>query len=302
MTTADCLQPKDIKEVVLGDGEISIEEVIAVARYGAMVSFTQTYCDRVNKSRSLIDKFLDENRLIYGVTTGFGSNMTEVISPKDAETLQRNIVRSHAVSVGETLEKEVVRAIQLMILVNLGQGYSGVRLQVLNLIASLLNHDIIPFVPGDGSVGYLSPEAHMALVVMGEGKAWYEDELMPGMEALGKAGLAPVTLGAKEGLALTSGTTSVTAMAVLALYNSMQAAKTADITGAMSLEVLKGTIKAFDPRPHSLKKHGEQAKTARNVSRILEGSQIIDTYKEHRLQDALSLRCIPQVHGAIKKY
>ncbi|MFJ7366543.1 histidine ammonia-lyase [Peribacillus frigoritolerans] len=301
MTTADCLQPKDIKEVVLGDAEISIEEVIAVARYGAMVSFTQTYCDRVNESRSLIDKFLDENRLIYGVTTGFGSNMTEVISPQDAETLQRNIVRSHAVSVGETLEKEVVRASQLMILVNLGQGYSGVRLQVLNLIASLLNHDIIPFVPGDGSVGYLSPEAHMALVVMGEGKAWYEDELIPGKEALEKAGLAPVTLGAKEGLALTSGTTSVTAMAVLALYNSMQAAKTADITGAMSLEVLKGTIKAFDPRPHSLKKHEEQAKTARNVSRILEGSQIIDTYKEHRLQDALSLRCIPQVHGAIKR-
>ncbi|MCO0601314.1 histidine ammonia-lyase [Peribacillus butanolivorans] len=301
MTTINCIHPKDIKEVVLGDGAISIQEVIAVARYGAIVSFTQTYCDRVDKSRSLIDKFLDENRLIYGVTTGFGSNMTEVISSEEAETLQRNIIRSHAVSVGPPLEREVVRAIQLMILVNLGQGFSGVRLKVLNLIASLLNHDILPFVPGDGSVGYLSPEAHMALVVIGEGKAWYKDELIPGIEALEKAGLAPVTLGAKEGLALTSGTTSVTSMAILALYNSMQAAKTADITGAMSLEVLKGTIKAFDPRSHTVKKHEEQAKTARNVTRILEGSQIIDTYKEHRLQDALSIRCIPQVHGAIKR-
>ncbi|WP_230304194.1 aromatic amino acid lyase, partial [Peribacillus simplex] len=148
MTTTDCLHPTDIKEVALGDGAISIQEVIAVARYGAKVTFTETYCERVNKSRSLIEKFLDDNRLIYGVTTGFGSNMTEVISPQDAETLQRNIVRSHAVSVGETLEKEVVRAIQLMILVNLGQGYSGVRLQVLKLIASLLNHDILPYVPG----------------------------------------------------------------------------------------------------------------------------------------------------------
>lgn len=169
MTTTNCSHPMDIKEVALGDGAISIKEVIAVARYGAKVTFTEPYCERVNKSRSLIEKFLDDNRMIYGVTTGFGSNMTEVISPQDAETLQRNIVRSHAVSVGETLEKEVVRAIQLMILVNLGQGYSGVRLQVLNLIASLLNHDILPYVPGEGSVGYLSPEAHMSLLVIGRG-------------------------------------------------------------------------------------------------------------------------------------
>ncbi|MFJ8356056.1 histidine ammonia-lyase [Bacillus paramycoides] len=301
MTTKICIHPKEIREVALGDSAISIPEVIAVARYGASVSFTQAYCVRVNKSRSLIEKFLEEDRLIYGVTTGFGSNVTKVISPQDAETLQRNIVRSHAVSVGQPLEREVVRAIQLMILMNLGQGFSGVRLEVLELIASLLNHDIIPFVPGDGSVGYLSPEAHMALVLIGEGKAWYNGELISGIEALEKAGLKPVTLGCKEGLALTSGTTSTTAMAVLALYNAMQAAKTADIAGAMSLEVLKGTINALDPRSHIVKKHKEQAKTARNVMRILEGSQITEQYKEHRLQDALSLRCIPQVHGAIKR-
>lgn len=141
----------------------------------------------------------------------------------------------------------------------------------------------------------------MALVLIGEGKAWYKEELISGSEALERAGLKPTTLSCKEGLALTSGTSSVTAMAILTLFNAIQAAKTADIAGAMSLEALKGTIHAFDPRLHSLKKHEEQAKTAQNIIRILKGSEIAETYKNYRLQDALSLRCIPQVHGASKK-
>ncbi|MFL6559877.1 MAG: aromatic amino acid lyase, partial [Bacillus sp. (in: firmicutes)] len=180
MIKNEYLHPRDIKEVILGDHELSLHEVIAVARYSAIVSFTETYCNRVKASRGLIEKFLQEERAIYGVTTGFGSNVTEVISKSDAEILQRNIVRSHAVSVGEPLEKEVVRAIQLMILNHLGHGFSGVSLEVLELMAGLLNHDILPIVPGDGSVAYLSPEAHIALVLMGEGKAWYNGELLSG--------------------------------------------------------------------------------------------------------------------------
>ena len=301
MTKNEYLQPRDIKEVILGDHELSLHEVIAVARYSAKVSFTDTYCSRVKTSRGLIEKFLQEERAIYGVTTGFGSNVTEVISKSDAEILQRNIVRSHAVSVGEPLEKEVVRAIQLMILNHLGHGFSGVSLEVLELMSGLLNHDILPVVPGDGSVAYLAPEAHIALVLMGEGKAWHNGELLSGCDALEKAGLKPVILGCKEGLALISGTTSVTAIATLALYNAIQAVKTADISGAMSFESLKGTIKAFDLRLHSVKKHEEQGKTARNLVRILSGSEIVEQYKDYRLQDALSLRCIPQVHGAVKK-
>jgi len=178
MTKNENLHPKDIKEVILGEHVLSIHEVAAVARYFAKVSFTEAYCNRVKTSRGLIEKFLQEERAIYGVTTGFGSNVTKVISKNDAETLQRNIVRSHAVSVGEPLEKEVVRAIQLMILNHLGQGFSGVSLAVLELMAGLLNHDILPVVPGDGSVAYLAPEAHIALVLMGEGKAWYNGELL----------------------------------------------------------------------------------------------------------------------------
>ncbi|MBV7504226.1 histidine ammonia-lyase [Bacillus sp. sid0103] len=301
MAKIEYLHPRDIREVILGDHELSIHEVMAVARYSAKVSFTETFRSRVKASRGLIEKFLQEERAIYGVTTGFGSNVTQVISKDDAEILQRNIVRSHAVSVGEPLEKEVVRAIQLMILNHLGHGFSGVSLEVLELMAGLLNHDILPFVPGDGSVAYLSPEAHIALVLMGEGQAWYNGELLSGCDALEKAGLKPVVLGCKEGLALLNGTTSVTAFAALALYNAIQAVKTADISGAISFESLKGTIKAFDPRLHSLKKHKEQGKTALNLLRILSDSEIAQHYKDYRLQDALSLRCIPQVHGAVKR-
>ncbi|MCY9667163.1 histidine ammonia-lyase [Paenibacillus alginolyticus] len=299
--TSASTHPKDINQVILGDHQVSIAEFVAVARYGAKVSFSPSYCDRVNHSRSLIEKFLNENRIIYGVTTGFGSNVTEIISTEDAEALQRNIVRSHAVSVGDPLEKEVVRAIQLMMLIHLGRGYSGVRLELLELIASLLNQGVTPFAPGDGSVGYLAPEAHMALVLIGEGKAWHMEELLPGREALERAGLTPTTLSCKEGLALTNGSSSVTAMAILTLFNAIQAVKTADIAGAMSFEALKGTIHAFDPRLHALKQHEEQAKTAQNLLRILKDSEIAETYKNYRVQDALSLRCIPQVHGASKR-
>ncbi|MEH7546408.1 MULTISPECIES: histidine ammonia-lyase [Bacillaceae] len=301
ITTKSNIHPREIKKVTLGNGEISINEIIAVSRYDAEVLFSHDYRNRVNISRTVIEKFLDEERVIYGVTTGFGSNITKNISSEDTETLQKNIIRSHAVSVGSPLEKEVVRAIQFMILVNLGNGFSGVKLATLELLRSLLNHQIVPFAPGEGSVGYLSPEAHMALVLIGEGKAWHNGELIRGSDALEKAGLQPVSLGCKEGLALISGTTSVTALASLALYNSIQAAKTADIVGAMSLEALKGTIQAFNPRTHSVKKHEEQAGTARNIINMLKGSEIAEKYRDYRLQDALSLRCIPQVHGAIKK-
>ncbi|MET3291005.1 UNVERIFIED_CONTAM: histidine ammonia-lyase [Brevibacillus sp. OAP136] len=295
------LHPSERSHVVMGEGPLTIEDVVAVARYKAKVSFSQHYCERVTASRQLIERFLQENRLIYGVTTGFGDNVTQVISPEDATTLQHNIIRSHAVSVGEPLEHEVVRAIQFLILASLGQGYSGVRLDVLQLIADMLNEEITPFAPGEGSVGYLAPEAHMALVLIGEGKAWHKGELLAGKEALHRCGLSPIKLGCKEGLALISGTTSVTAFAALALHNAIQEVQTADVAGAMSLEALRGTTNAFDPRLHAVKKHAEQAETAQALLRILEGSEIAESYREYRLQDALSLRCIPQLHGACKK-
>ncbi|MDV6271037.1 HAL/PAL/TAL family ammonia-lyase [Rhodococcus globerulus] len=292
---------QEIKSIVLGDHPISIEEFVAVARFDAQIEFSAEYEDRVKKSRALVEKFLDENRLIYGVTTGFGNNVTEVIAPADATVLQRNIILSHAVSVGEPLSREIVRAIQLMLLIGLGQGVSGTSIETLSLIRELLNNGITPYAPGEGSVGYLSVEAHMALVLLGEGRAWAGGELVSGQAALEKFGLHPVELGAKEGLTLTSGTHSVTGISVLLAYDAIRAAVVADAAASISLEALKGTISAFDPRLHALKKHSEQAAVARNVIRILGGSEIIEKYRNYRVQDTYSLRGIPQVHGGAKR-
>jgi histidine ammonia-lyase len=295
--------PQQITQVVLGDREPSIEEFVAVARYSAKVSFSETYKNRVKKSRGLVERFLDENRLVYGVTTGFGDNVRHVISPQNAKELQVNIVRSHAVAVGEPLKREQVRAIQLMVLISLGKGFSGVRLELLELIAALLNNEVVPFAPGEGSVGYLAVEGHLALVLLGEGKARVNGgEWVDGATALEQVGLQPTDLQCKEGLAMLNGTTSVTAIAILALYNAMQTASLADVAAALSLEVLKGTIRAFDPRYHSVKAHKEQAQTARDIKAMLHDSQLIAENIDYRLQDAYSLRAIPQVHGASKRF
>ncbi|MBK5352024.1 histidine ammonia-lyase [Pseudomonas sp. TH41] len=295
--------PQQITQVVLGDREPSIEEFVAVARYSAKVSFSETYKNRVKKSRGLVERFLDENRLVYGVTTGFGDNVRHVISAQNAKELQVNIVRSHAVAVGEPLKREQVRAIQLMVLISLGKGFSGVRLELLELIAALLNNEVVPFAPGEGSVGYLAVEGHLALVLLGEGKARVNGgEWVDGATALEQVGLQPTDLQCKEGLAMLNGTMSVTAIAILALYNAMQTASLADVTAALSLEALKGTIRAFDPRYHSIKAHKEQAQTARDIKAMLHDSQLIAENIDYRLQDAYSLRAIPQVHGASKRF
>lgn len=288
------------KEVVLG-GRLNIEEFVAVARYGAKVEFSEEYKARVNKSRGLVEKWIAEGRVMYGITTGFGALCTQVISPEDTAKLQKNIVLSHSTSVGEPLSEEEVRGTMLMVLQNVGQGYCGARLETMELYRQFLNRGVTPFAPREGSVGYLAPEAHMALVLIGEGKAYFEGELLSAGEALRRAGLEPTILSSKEGLVLVSGTTGVTAIGALALYDMLNAARSADIIGAMALEVLKGTLKAFDDRLMSVRPHEEQRDTAHNVRRILEDSEIAAHYKNHRLQDALSIRCIPQLHGAAKK-
>lgn len=292
---------QDIPVVVIGPEPMTLEEFVAAARYGARVEFSAEYEARVRHSRGLIERFLAENRLIYGVTTGFGSNVSEVIAPEDAATLQRNIVVSHAVSVGAPLATEVVRAIQLMELVGLGQGYSGIELGTLGLIRDLLNNNITPHAPGSGSVGYLAVEAHLAMVLIGEGRAMVDGGLVPAADALAAAGLTPRTLGCKEGLSLTNGTHSVNAISVLTAYDAIRAGKTADLAAAMSLEALKGNLKAFDARLQAVRKHPEQASAAANVRNLLAGSRSMDALDDYRVQDPLSLRAIPQVHGGAKR-
>ena len=289
-----------IEKIVLGD-PITLEDFVAAARFGAKVEFSPAYCERVDRSRTLVERWVAEEKVMYGVTTGFGALCTKAIGREDTAQLQENILLSHSVSVGEPLSIERVRGIMLMVLQNLGQGYSGVRLSVLERYRDFLNLGLTPWAPGDGSVGYLSPEAHMALVLLGKGKAYWQGELLEGGEALKRAGLEPMVLSSKEGLALVSGTTSATAMAALALYDMQQAAKSADVIGAMSLEALKGVMNAFDERVMSVRPHQDQADTAENVRRILSDSGIMKKYEGSRVQDALSLRCIPQLHGAAKK-
>ena len=172
--------------IILGP-KINLEDFMAVARFHAPVEFSPGYCERVNRSRALVEKWVEEEKVMYGVTTGFGALCTKAISREETARLQENIILSHSVSVGEPLPEEAVRGTLLMMLQNLGQGYSGVRLEVLEQVRQFLNRGVTPWAPGDGSVGYLSPEAHMALVITGRGKAWYQGKLLEGRDALAQA-------------------------------------------------------------------------------------------------------------------
>lgn len=293
--------PRQIKSVILGKNPLTMEEFVAVARFNAEVIFSDDYRVRVAMSRQLVDQFLAENRLIYGVTTGFGDNVTQIIPPEEAQTLQKNILLSHACSVGDPLAKELVRATQLMVLLTTGQGFSGISLEVLELIRNLLNRQVTPRAPGEGSVGYLAVEAHLALVLIGCGQAWYDGELMSGEAALEKAGLLPVVLKCKEGLSLINGTISLTGIGLLAIYDGIIAAKVMDIAAALSFEALRGNLQAFDPRLQSVKHHVEQQGTARNMLRMLEKSSILAQSGREKVQDCVTLRAIPQIHGAVKR-
>lgn len=293
--------PKTIKEVIVTEEGITIEEFIAVARYFAKVEFSEGFCARIKEARKMIEQFLAENRRIYGVTTGFGENVRYVISPEDANTLQKNIIRSHACSVGEPLEIEQVRAIQMMMILNTGKGHSGISFEMITMIKNLLNAGITPYAPGEGSVGYLAVEGHVTLVTIGEGKAYYKGKLVSGGEALAAEGLEPVRPGCKEGLSLLNGSTSPTALAILAVYDGINAAKAIDVISALSYEVLKGTIKGCDERVHSVKQHKEQQRTAKTIRTILKDSEIMEKHKDDKVQDAYILRCTPHFQGAAKK-
>lgn len=288
------------KNIVLGS-RMTLDEFVEIVRFGSKVEFSDEYAERVNKARKLVDGWVEEGRVMYGITTGFGVLCTKSISKEETAKLQRNIILTHSVSVGEPLSIEQTRAVMLMVLQNAGQGYSGIRLEVLEMYRQFLNLGLTPFAPREGSVGYLNIEAHIALVLIGEGKAYYKGELLPAGEALDKIGLKPIELSSKEGLVLVNGTTSPTALGALALYDMIKAAKSADIIGAMTLEVLKGNLKAFDERVMSIKPHKEQANTAANIRKLLEDSQIMKHCGGQRLQDALSLRCMSQLHGAAFK-
>lgn len=290
-----------MKPVIL-KASLTIDDVVAVARGYAPVEFSKEYRDRVNRCRGFVEQFSRDRQAIYGLTTGLGDNWRNFIPEEDRVTIQRNNILAHTCSVGEPINEECTRAIMFVMLAHFGSGHTGIRLETLELLRDMLNKNVIPLVPGHGSVGYVSLEGHIGMVVIGEGRAWYKGELLPGRQALERAGLCPVVLSSKEGLTMISGTTSVTALSTLALYDAVTLVRTADISAALTTEVLKGNLMSTDPRIMDVRPHPDQGMTAANLRAILKGSPILAKYQGHRLQDALSIRSVPQVHGVVKKF
>lgn len=286
------------KKVLIED-YTTIEDFVNIVRHNHKIVLGDKYKDRVRKNREILEKFVAENRIIYGVTTGFGENFHQSISIDDAKTLQKNIINSHATSLGPRLTEDQTRAVMLMVLLNSGSGYSGVRLETLERYRDFLNLGLYPFAPREGSVGYLSIEAHIARALVGDGKIVENNEEKPALEVLKARDLGPYELSYKEGLSLVSGTTSVTGLGILATYDILKAIKTADIIAALSLEVLRGNLKAYDHRIMEIRRQKYQIETAKNIRNILADSEILKNSPKN-LQDALSLRCVPQLHGAAK--
>lgn len=295
-----------MNEIILDGEGLTFEEVIAVA-YGdagePRVALSEPAKAAVNRAAAAVQTLLDRGEVAYGITTGFGAFKDKIISREEVERLQRNIVLSHAVGVGNAFDTPTVRAIMLIRANTLARGFSGIRLETLQLILDCLNEGIHPIIPEKGSLGAsgdLAPLAHFACVLIGEGEAEYGGEIVSGGEALKRAGLAPVTLAAKEGLALTNGTTVMTAIGLLETWKAKQLSDLADISGSLSLEALHGTVLAFDERIHALRPHPRQIDTARNLRNILDGSEFVRDFDPSNVQDAYTLRCIPQVHGACR--
>jgi len=293
-----------IRHLVLDGEHLTIEQVVeaAYADPGEVTfALSAEAIARVVRARQAVEQFVAEGRVVYGITTGFGAFKEKLIPAEQVRELQRNIIMSHAVGVGEPFPTPVVRAMMLIRANALAKGHSGIRPHVLDLLLRMLEAGVHPIVPIQGSLGAsgdLAPLAHMALVMIGLGEAEYRGKRMPGAEALARAGLAPVTLEAKEGLALTNGTALMTALGCLAVIEAENAAAVADIAGALSLEALHGTLWAFDERIHAVRPHPRQIDCARFMRRLLAGSTFVRPADDPDPQDAYTLRCIPQVHGA----
>jgi histidine ammonia-lyase len=292
------------KTIMIGMGGMTLEKLVKIARQGANVKLTTGSEQRLRDSRRLIERWVEEERTIYGVTTGFGALSDVVISKKDTRRLQENILMSHAAGVGEPLEEEIVRASMALRIKDLARGHSGIRLETVEHLIALLNWGVCPLMPAKGSVGAsgdLAPLAHMSLVLIGQGEAFYKGQRMAGGQALSKCGLKPIHLEAGEGLALVNGTQVMTAIGGLAVYDARLLSKVTDIAAAMSLEVLMGSRTEFNKRIHEIRPHPGQAAAADNMERIVQNSEIITSHKDcGRVQDAYTLRCSPQVHGATK--
>jgi len=282
--------------------ELEIDALVSVAR-GRKVILDPEAIPAMRRSRNAVEKVVASGQVVYGITTGFGRFKDKMIDPEQSEQLQRNLVRSHAVGVGPPLSKEIVRGMLLARANTLALGHSGVRPELVQLLVDMLNLGVHPVVPSQGSLGAsgdLAPSAHLALVIIGEGKAEREGKELRGADALDEVGLSPFVLGPKEGLALLNGTTQMVATGALLVRRAINLALTADVAACLTLEALNGTDRAYDSRVHEARPHPRQIDCARYLLALLEGSDFLRDPRSINVQDPYTLRCVPQVHGAIR--
>ncbi|MCX7878905.1 MAG: histidine ammonia-lyase [Ignavibacteria bacterium] len=289
---------------LLNGSNLTVKEAKEIIDKNIPVDISPRSINKINNSRKLVEKWIIENEIIYGVTTGFGEFKDVKISKKDIEKLQKNLVISHSAGIGEALPRNIVRLMLLLRINSLVKGFSGVRIELIKHLIKIFNSGIVPYIPSQGSVGSsgdLAPLAQFASFITGEGYGWEGEKLINAKLLLKKYRLKPFTLHAKEGLALINGTQMMTAFAVEIISRSELLLKLADIAGALSVEALRGSDTAFKEEIHRLRPHKGQLKTAANLRKLLKASEIrLSHINCDKVQDAYSLRCIPQVHGAVK--
>ncbi|MCH4089791.1 HAL/PAL/TAL family ammonia-lyase [Acetobacter sp.] len=288
-----------ITPVTLGTHKTTIAEIVAIA-HGAPVILDETALARLHELQASLQDAIAQKRRVYGLTTGVGDQYSVLLSAEEISNGQIGMLRSHACGIGAPHPHAVVRAIMATMLRALLQGHSGVSASLVNTMAAMLNRGVVPCSPSKGSVGYLVATAHIGLVIFGEGEATYKGERLLGRVAMERAGLTPLTPGPREGHALISGTYEITAIGALAFDHARRALELADLAGCMALEAMRGNSRGYDADLQSLRPHPGQIKTAEILRQLLADSQIMAANRDHRLQDALSLRCIPQVHGAVR--
>ncbi|MFL0246897.1 histidine ammonia-lyase [Candidatus Clostridium stratigraminis] len=290
-------------KVIIDGNSLTLDDIVNVAYKGYEVSLSSDAKKKVIESRKIVDSIVENSQVVYGITTGFGKFSDVTITHEDCKTLQRNLIISHACGYGSLFSKEIVRTIMLLRANALSKGYSGIRLETLETLIEMLNKKVHPSIPEKGSLGAsgdLAPLSHMVLPMLGEGEAEYNGEVLSGEAAMEKANINLVQLTAKEGLALINGTQVMTAVGSIALIESIKLIKTSDLTAALTIEALRGIENAFYPQIHTIRPHKGQMVTAENILKLVEGSNLITKQGELRVQDAYTLRCVPQVHGASK--
>lgn len=295
-----------MQPITIDGQQLTIEEIVSVARNGAKVGLAESAREAIHRSRNWVDRIVERGEPVYGINTGFGVFAEQQIPSEESAKLSRNLILSHAVGTGEFLDDEIVRAAMLVRANTLAKGYSGVRVEVVETLLALINKNVTPLVPSQGSLGSsgdLGPLSHLALVFTTDlndlesesGQARFEGEILSGKAAMAAAGIDRIILGAKEGLALNNGATFSAAIGALAVFDAETLLRVGEISLAMTLEAVMGCSAAFDERLHSARGHSGQVRVAKSINDLTRGSSLIDAYG--RVQDAYSLRCAPQVQG-----